>query len=226
MSKTTYPFRFKSFRSALICLAIFVLIFEVMFGFLRTPVADHYVGEVYLASNVPGRSIPQLTKLDATLDLDVLDKGVVYGRIPRIYDDGLRIVFSGPDAAKLKAAGIPERFIATEEHSDFARSYCFIAQGSRAYDNPNTSRLNPGDSVDIARSVKGEAVNLDNPRGNCVGMTLRFQSADELEFYIQDFNKSAAIKTKLRRKTTYSPIQSWIMRSRDWRVASWNDSLI
>lgn len=221
---TTYPFRFKNFRAALMLLAVIWLIAEVLFGYIRTPVADHYVGDVSMGFNVNG--YPHTTPINAHLELDVMDKGVVYGRVPNAQEDGFRIVFSGPDVEKLKAAGIPERYTKVDGYPAFSRSYCSIDQGARKYNAARSNDINAGDMIYVDRTQNGKLVPLDNPANECTGMTLKFLGYNTVEFIIDGFNKNVVVKADLRRDTNRSLIQAMIMKTRSFSVLSWKDGAI
>lgn len=102
----TYPFRIFMFIM-IVCLFIG---FFVAIPKARTPIADNWVGQVYI-SDKKGR----VTKIDSQLELKIFDPGHIVDRKPGVVYSTVHIKFSGKDTEKLKAFGINDNFIAGKD---------------------------------------------------------------------------------------------------------------
>lgn len=117
--------RRRTFSEGVAILVAFWVLAEVMYGFLRDPIADTYTGEVFVVTNKDGRQL--VTPLQAKLKLDVVDKGYIYDRRPGVFADGVRAEFTGGDLEILSRYGIAAPMINAEGASrPYADAFCEV----------------------------------------------------------------------------------------------------
>lgn len=118
--------RRRTFSEGVALLIVFWVLAEILFGFVRDPIADTYTGKVFVVtSSATGTQV--ITPLQAQMKLDVVDKGFVYDRRPGVHRDGVRIQLTGGDLDILARYGIPAEMInADGSHRPFAKSFCEV----------------------------------------------------------------------------------------------------
>ncbi|SCX25037.1 hypothetical protein SAMN03159437_02621 [Pseudomonas sp. NFACC25] len=105
--------RRKTFAQACAFLAAFWLVGEVFFGFVRSPFADTFTGNVYVAAQKNG--FVQLEPLNAQVRVEIIDKGFVYDRVDEVSKSGLRIKFTGEGIETLKRYGVDPKLLGGED---------------------------------------------------------------------------------------------------------------
>lgn len=200
-SEVYYPMRFQTFGAAFGALVVFWLIAEVVFGFWRSPVADRWVGEVYLEDSVKRTHTP----IDAKLDLDIVNLGNVFDRRPvGNSGSGYHISFSGKDVETLRKIGVPARFIA-EKGENYERSFCSIKEYTSF----------PSKIEKLTFGVVGDS----QFTGHCPDSIIDFYEPefgvprfDSMRFTL-GFAGKYNVFAKLRRETHISFIQRYIMKT-------------
>jgi hypothetical protein len=99
-------------------LVAFWFVMEVIFGFVRNPMADRWTGDVELVT------LSKTKKLDATMTFEILDPGFLMDRRQDIDRPGIRITYDGPDADILRKMNIKPELFASPERWKFSQGYC------------------------------------------------------------------------------------------------------
>jgi hypothetical protein len=99
-------------------LITFWIVMEVIFGFVRNPLADRWTGSVELVT------LSKTKKLDATMTFEMVDPGFVMDRRPDVRTPGVRITYDGPDADILRKMKINEELFAKPERWKFTDGFC------------------------------------------------------------------------------------------------------
>lgn len=118
--------RRRTFSEGMALLIAFWVLAEILFGFLRDPVADLYTGSVYVVtSNKDGGKV--VTPLGAKMTLDVVDKGFIFDRRPGVNSDGVSIQLTGADLDILARYGIPAELLKTDDtFRPYVDSFCDV----------------------------------------------------------------------------------------------------
>lgn len=207
--------RKRTFAEGVTFLIGFWVLAEVLFGFLRDPIADTYTGEVYVATTDDrGRTVQHPIKV--TMKLDVVDRGLVYDRRPDVLFDGFRVEFSGEDVAKLRSIGVPEKFLRSgDEKSRFAERFCQVSRvtpDKAATFFGNYPKDYSGGYTDYAAAFHLRFTKGDTPI--CKKMHLGVVDFDRVQFAMDDFNKKWFVIGDLERDSHLSPLQWLIMKLR------------
>jgi hypothetical protein len=91
---------------------------EVIFGIVRNPMDDRWVGKVELVT------LSKVKPLDVTMTYEMLDPGFVMNRRRDVDRSGVRITYEGPDADVLRKMGIKPELFASPERWKFSQGYC------------------------------------------------------------------------------------------------------
>jgi hypothetical protein len=204
--KPKYRFRV-TFRGMVKLILISSLIGEVIFGFLRPPTADSFVGKVYLL-NRHQVEVP----LDVTLKLDILSPGVVFDVKPNVSNRSVYMKFEGKDLATLQKLGIDPKFFGDAVDKDgYGSVLCDAAQGGRTY---NTAGFSPFHSL-VVNEYYENTQGYDHENVRCP-KDIRFGMEDFNvgQFAISDISKDYIIVADMTRKSRWSPLQQWIMEKR------------
>lgn len=110
--------KMRTCRQAFGGLIAFWVIMEVIFGFVRNPLDDRWVGKVELTT------ISKVKPLDATMTFEMLDPGFVMNRRRDVEHPGVRITYEGPDADVLRKMDIKPELFASPERWKFSQGYC------------------------------------------------------------------------------------------------------
>lgn len=118
--------RRRTFSEGMAILIGFWVLAEILFGFLRDPVADKYTGSVFVVTtNKEG--IRVVTPLSAKMSLDVVDKGFIFDRRPGVSSDGVHIELTGGDLDILARYGIPAQMLKTDDSfKPYVDAFCGV----------------------------------------------------------------------------------------------------
>jgi hypothetical protein len=108
----------RTFGQAFGGLVVFWVLMDIIFGFVRNPLDDRWVGKVELVT------ISKVKPLDATMTLEMLDPGFVMSRRPDVDRPGVRITYEGPDAHVLRKMNIKPELFASPDRWKFSQGYC------------------------------------------------------------------------------------------------------
>jgi hypothetical protein len=198
------PMRFRTF---VVFLVLTTLAGEVVFGYNRHPLADNYIGDVYLI-DAKNKQIP----LHVKMKLDVIDSGLIYDRKPGVTGKALHIVFSGENTKVLKNLGISDQLFEDKQNEQFyAEGTCDIQksenEGYRGGYIPSGGPLVESYRFKMAKSYGQQAQCPET-------LLLGVKDFDEMQFAISGISKDYLVVAELRRDSRISFMQRTIMR---WR---------
>ncbi|MDP9653507.1 UNVERIFIED_ORG: hypothetical protein J2W87_001416 [Pseudomonas putida] len=110
--------RSRTFGQAFGGLLVFWVIMDIIFGFIRNPLDDRWVGKVEIAT------LSKVQQLDVTMTYEMLDPGFVMSRRPDVDRPGVRITYEGPDADVLRKMNIKADLFASPDRWQFSQGYC------------------------------------------------------------------------------------------------------
>jgi hypothetical protein len=197
------PIRFATFMWFLL---ISSLVGDIFYGFYRNPIADNYVGEVFLVDGNK-RKIP----INAQIKLDVLDEGKIYDRRPGVHGRAFHIEFSGSGTKTLKGMGISDELFADKQQSQSYR-YGTCEVNSSGTEGPR------GGFLPHTWFIQSSWYKMGKSYGQQVTcpekLHLSIEDFDTVQFGISGVSKNHVVVAQLKRKTRLSPIQKGIMQSR------------
>ena len=208
--------RRRTFSEGMALLIVFWVLAEILFGFLRDPIADSYTGSVYVVTqNKEGGQV--VTPLQAKMSLDVIDKGLVYDRRPGVTSDGVRILLTGADLDILARYGIPAQMLKTDDaFRPYADAFCdvkkvdarrnasFFAGYKAGYD---------GWATDYAMAYHMTFMNMPGDK-NCGAGHLGVIDFNTVQFALDGTSTHGFIVATLTRDSHISFIQRMIMKLR------------
>jgi hypothetical protein len=194
----------RTFKQAASVLVGFWVIAEVVLGFVRNPLDDQFTGSVGI---INGNKIAQV---DATMTLDMLEKGFTINRRPDIYNTGVRLSFDGKDAQTLTALGLPNKFLDNEDRWKYEQGFCEL-------NGVKTDSAGAGLNPEKMRMHHGELTFTSSTEG-CMPFIVALTDFDHIEFSTYQrgysFDRKNVIYASLERDSRLSFIQRTIMRMR------------
>lgn len=207
--------RRKTFSEGLALLIAFWVLAEILFGFVRDPVADTYRGNVYVVTNKNGVQV--VTPLKAKMKLDVVDKGYVYDRRPGVTSDGVRVEFTGGDLDILARYGIPAAMLNTDgSYKPFDEAFCDVKSIDARNNASFFAGYNAGYSGFITSYGLAYHMTFMNMPGekNCGAGHLGVIDFDIVQFALDKTSPHGFIVATLERDSHISFVQRMIMRLR------------
>lgn len=110
--------KIRSFSSAAALVVTVLVVIEIVFGFVRNPLDDRWVGKVEIAT------LSKVKQLDVTMTYEMVDPGFVMNLRPDITRPGVRITYEGPDADVLRKMNIKAELFASPDRWKFSQGYC------------------------------------------------------------------------------------------------------
>jgi hypothetical protein len=188
---------------------------EVIFGFIRNPLDDRWVGKVELVT------LSKVRPLDATMTFEMLDPGFVMNRREDVDRAGIRITYDGPDADLLRKMDIKPELFASPERWKFSQGYCnlhiekkFGWQGTSYLGGPEvhmyalrymTEKKDPCDTFELG------VIDFNH-------LDFKILRQGEGQYSMSGVNLKDMVHVSLERDSRVSPIQRLIMRM---RFGSW-----
>ncbi len=211
--------RRKSFAKFFGFMVVFWIVGEILLGFVRSPFADTYTGNVYLVDVTKGYK--QLKPLNAQVSLDIIDKGFIYDRVEHVSKAALRINFTGDGSADLKKLGIDPLLINSENpHGGLCNVRTSEARKHASFFAGMKTELNDLEMRYIsAHDMKFHNNMRDDPDCKSVHIgTVRF---DNVQIAIDSLSDSYFIFADLKRDSHIGFVQRMIMKLRfspekDW----------
>lgn len=202
-------FRAVTFSGFIVFLFLTTLLGEVIFGYNRDPIADDYVGKVFLIDK-KGKKTP----INVTVKLTLVDPGRIYDRKPGYSGRSLRIEFDGEQEhlKGLPIFGIDPKLLTINSKSIwYGYSVCPIHKGW-------TEKDRFGNYIDkyLLRSYDYKFTRPDDADMVRCPETVHFGMAnfDEGELAIPNLAQGYTIAAVLERKSHISFIQRMIMKHR------------
>jgi hypothetical protein len=195
-----------TFSGFIIILLLTTLLGEIIYGYNRDPMADDYVGQVYII-DIKGKKTP----LKVTLKLAMIDPGRIYDRKPGVSDRSLHIQFDGEHLKGLSLLGIDEKLFASyAKNLSYSNSVCSATRGTtrKGVFSRYTGKV-------ILRSYDFQIKHRDWDVIRCPeSVHFAMSSFDEAEFAITNLTGGYVIAADLERKSRISFIQRMIMKHR------------
>jgi hypothetical protein len=192
----------RKFSSAAAILVAFWVLSDIVFGFVRNPLDDQFTGSVGIVNRLT------IEHIDATMTLDMLEKGFMINTRPDIYNTGVRLTFDGKDAATLTAMGLPNNFVESEDRWKYHQGFCEL-NGVRT--NPQSNGLNP-ENWHTQRAL----LTFTSSGEGCMAFNVAITDFDHIEFstYQPGLVSKNVVYASLERDSRLSLIQRTIMRMR------------
>lgn len=175
---------------------------------IRTPIADNWIGKVYIAD-----STGKLTPIDVKLNLKMFDPGYVTDRKPGVHGAAMHLEFSGNDVDKLKALGINDNFIEGRhnERTFYPNQLCEISKAVSLKDVSPYGRSLPyfikNYLMEVSDNIAGGYTNdLGCPKTMHFGIS----SFEEAQFAINGPTEDHYLVAQLERDSRWS----WIEKMR------------
>ncbi|WP_408601898.1 hypothetical protein [Pseudomonas sp. PLMAX] len=196
--------KIRKFSSAAAILVTVWVLTDIVLGFVRNPLDDQFTGNVGI---INGNKIAQV---DATMTLDMLEKGFTINRRPGIYNTGVRLSFEGKDAQTLTALGLPNQFVPNEDSWKYEQGFCQLS-------GIKTEGASPGITPEHPRMNYGRFTFTSSTEG-CMPFIVAMTDFDHIEFSTYQrgylFDRKNVIYGSLERDSRVSLIQRTIMRMR------------
>ena len=194
----------RKFGSAALILIAFWVVTDIVQGFVRNPLDDQFKGSVGI---INGNKIEHI---DATMTLDMLEKGFTINRRPGVYATGAQLTFEGKDAQTLLALGLPSNFVESEDRWQYKQGFCELT-GIKTSSASNG--LNPQD-----RHIQRGILTFNSKGEGCMAFNVAITDFDHIEFtnYTPgySFDYKNVVYANLERSSRLSLIQRTIMRMR------------
>ena len=192
----------RTFKQAAVILITFWVLADIVLGFVRNPLDDQFKGSVGI---INGNKIEHI---DATMTLDMLEKGFTINRRPGIYETGAHLTFEGKDAQTLLALGLPSNFVESEDRWQYKQGFCQLT-GIKSSSSSNG--LNPQD-----RHIQRGVLTFNSKGEGCMAFNVAITDFDHVEFtiYKPGLYPNGVIYASLDRDSRLSLIQRTIMRMR------------
>lgn len=196
--------KLRKFGSAVAILIAFWVLSDIVLGFVRNPLDDQFTGSVGIING------SKIANVDATMTLDMLEKGFTINRRPGIYNTGVRLTFEGKDAATLTALGLPNKFVENEDSWQYKQGFCELngvkTDSAGAGLNPENRKMHHGE-LTFTSSTEG-----------CMPFIVALTDFDHIEFATYqrgyEFDRKNVVYASLERDSRVSFIQRTIMRMR------------
>lgn len=194
----------RKFSSAAAILIAFWVLSDIVLGFVRNPLDDQFTGSVGIING------NKITQVDATMTLDMLEKGFTINRRPDIYNTGVRLSFEGKDVQTLTALGLPNEFVPNEDSWKYEQGFCQLS-------GVKTDSAGAGLNPENMRMHQGELTFTSSTEG-CMPFIVAMTDFDHIEFSTYQrgysFDRKNVIYASLERDSRLSFIQRTIMRMR------------
>lgn len=194
----------RKFGSAAAILIAFWVLSDIVLGFVRNPLDDQFTGSVGI---INGNKIAQV---DATMTLDMLEKGFTINRRPDIYNTGVRLSFEGKDAQALTTLGLPNEFVPNEDSWQYEKGFCQLS-------GVKTEGAGPGITPEHPR-MNHALLTFTSSTEGCMPFVVALTDFDHIEFSTYQrgylFDRKNVIYGSLERDSRVSFIQRTIMRMR------------
>jgi hypothetical protein len=201
-----------SFSSMIVFLILSSLFGEVVSGYNRDPLADTYVGSIYLIDKNRNE-----TPLRATIKLDMIDPGYIYDRKPGVNTRSWHIEFSGEDLPMLKSIGIDEKFFKGNVDFDgYGSVVCSASIGTAQYYVPSFL----GGTILLIRNHYVNAPDRYSDYKCPENMHFGLENLNQGHFAIADISKKYIIAAKIERDSRFSWIQRKIMEYRYQKIGT------
>lgn len=204
--------RRRTFSQGLALMIAFWVLAEILFGFIRDPIADTYRGGVYVVTNKNGVQV--VTPLQAEMKLDVIDRGYVYDRRPGVTSDGVRIELTGGDLDILARYGIPAQMLKTDDtYKPYADAFCDVKSVDARSNAPFFAGFKAGYSG--FKTTYGLAYHMTfanrADEKNCGSGHLGIIDFDIVQFALDKTSPHGYIMATLQRDSHISFVQRMIM---------------
>jgi hypothetical protein len=196
-------------------LIVFWIAAELLFPFVRDPIADTYRGDVFVVTSKNGQQV--VTPLQAKLKLDVVDKGYIFDRRPGVTSDGVRLEFSGGDLDILARYGIPTQMINPNgEFRPFAQAFCATKPAVVEKFAPFFAGSKAGYEGYLTNYANAFHLTFMNMPGdmNCGSGHLGIIDFDNVQFALDKTSPHGYIVANLTRDSHISFVQRMIMKLR------------
>lgn len=194
----------RTFKQAAVILITFWVLADIVLGFVRNPLDDQFKGSVGI---INGNKIEHI---DATMTLDMLEKGFTINRRPGIYETGAHLTFEGKDSQTLLALGLPSNFVESDERWQYKQGFCQLT-GIKSSSSSNG--LNPQD-----RHIQRGVLTFNSKGEGCMAFNVAITDFDHVEFtnYTPgySFDYKNVVYANLERDSRLGFIQRTIMRMR------------
>lgn len=192
----------RTFSSAAAILIAFWVLADIVMGFVRNPLDDRFTGSVAIINGAKANHI------DATMTLDMLEKGFTINKRPDIDNTGVRFTFDGNDVPALNALGLQNNFVESENRWQYKEGFCEL-NGVKT--DSLAMGLNPENT-----HVQRAKLTFTSSGVGCMAFNVAITDFDHIEFstYRPGIMPSGVIYASLERDSRLSLIQRTIMRMR------------
>lgn len=194
----------RTFKQAASVLVGFWVIAEVVLGFVRNPLDDQFTGSVGIING------SKIANVDATMTLDMLEKGFTINKRPEIYNTGVRLTFDGKDVATLTSLGLPNQFVENQDRWQYQQGFCELNGVKTEGAGPSANPEKP--------SMQRGVLTFTSSSEGCMPFVVAITDFDHIEFSTYQrgysFERKNVVYASLERDSRLSLIQRTIMRMR------------